>query len=273
MKLSDTDHTVLMSWKRAMDNNGRSKHYIAKFFKKLRLVASYGKLLEDEHATRVRTLLSEMRIQQPPARSVHITRDQVTQIITYADADDKSFLSLSILFQFTYMLRGVDVYGQWVQDDKVDGGIRFNGKNWIDGLTWDMIEPDLSCFTKVISKTEKSLPEPYVFDITPEIRQRLMDVPVSKRIGPVIAMPDGTPPRENAVSLAFRRIKRALDLPEQIQIRDLRPGAITEARDMVDKMVLRNAAQHREISTTDSYVRARSKDANKVVQLRQKNAI
>lgn len=262
--LSATDHTQMMMWKREWEQ--KSPAYVRKMFGKLRLISGYGVMLGDPEATRIKGILSQMRIKQSPSRNVIVTRDQVEKIVSYADSKGLRHLSLSVLFQFTYMLRGVDIHGQWMEGT---GGIQHNGKRWEDGLTWDMFAPDLSSFTKVISKTAGSMPEPYVFDLTAELRQRLSETPQERRIGPVVVVKDGTPPKEGRLSHSFRAARDALSLPEDIQMRDLRSGAITEARGMVSPMELRNAAQHRDIATTNGYVRSRSEDANKVVRLRQ----
>lgn len=51
---------------------------------------------------------------------------------------------------------------------------------------------------------------------------------------------------------------------------DLRAGAMTEAKSLgADPYMLRDAAQHKEVSTTDKYSRGRSEGANTVVKLRQ----
>ncbi|MGB1236139.1 MAG: hypothetical protein ACPG5U_10425 [Planktomarina sp.] len=137
-----------------------------------------------------------------------------------------------------------------------------------------MVAPDLSSMTKVISKTKKSQAEPYTFDLTlvPDLRNMLASVPVDRRFGPLIRMPNGDVPKQYQVSKRFKAIVRKLGLPDHLQIRDCRSDGITEACSLVDPMTLRNSAQHSQVSTTDRYVRGRSSDANTVVALRQKNA-
>ena len=82
---------------------------------------------------------------------------------------------------------------QWVKAAPQQGGVRDGGQIWVDGLTWDMFDRDVTCFTKVISKTRKSLTEPYTFSLThtPEIRQRLLSIPKDQRTGPVITLMNG----------------------------------------------------------------------------------
>jgi hypothetical protein len=51
---------------------------------------------------------------------------------------------------------------------------------------------------------------------------------------------------------------------------DTRAGALTEASQIegVTPMQIRNAAQHQNLNTTSRYIRGRSKDLNRVVELR-----
>lgn len=105
-----------------------------------------------------------------------------------------------------------------------------------------------------------------------EIRNRLCQIPREKRVGPVIVMTNGQPPKTNVLATAFRRIVKDPDLPKDLQIRDARSGGITEAKGMVDTFELRDAAQHSQVTTTNIYARGRSDGANNVVGIRQKKA-
>lgn len=132
-----------------------------------------------------------------------------------------------------------------------------------------MFTPDLSSFTKVISKTARSQPEPLTFALTPELKARLETLGNGKRFGPVIVSRLGSPYEQKAWGRTWKRIREALDLPADLKLMDIRSGAITEARAMgADPFTLRDAAQHASITTTDRYIRGRSESAAKVVQLR-----
>jgi hypothetical protein len=222
-----------------------------------------------------------MRIQNAPARTKYLTREQVEAIVAEADRRGADHIAISLLFRFEFLLRGRDVYGEWEPLNGRKGGVQHNGSIWVKGLTWEMFDTDLTKFSKVISKTRKSLPEPYTFDLTnvPALRERLMKIPKEKRVGPVVTVRGGKPPSENAVTNGFKRILRHLikdeanahlGLTDSLRISDARSGGITEAKSMVDPMMLRDAAQHTQISTTDRYVRGRSEAANNVVAIRGK---
>jgi hypothetical protein len=269
--ISDTDYAAMTSWRRMMEENGRSTHYIKKWFTHFGLVVSHGIKLEIPRCQTIKDIRREMRISAAPRRTTFANRSQIDAVVEKADASGKGYLALAILLRFEFALRGVDVYGQWSPTEGREGGIQHNGRFWDGGLTWDMVSQDLTRFSKVISKTQKSQPEPYTFDLTatPHIQQRLANIPADARFGPVIKLSDGMPPKQDVIPQAFRRIVRSLGMPE-LQIRDARSGAITEAKSLVDPLTLRNAAQHTQMQTTDIYVRDRSESANRVVQLRQR---
>ena len=271
VRIEDTTFEVLISWQRAMEKNGRSRHYIKQWFTHFGLAVSHGVKIGADGCARVKAIRGEMRIKNPPKRTMFATPEDVASIVAAADKAGQSWLSLSLLLRFEFILRGVDVYGEWAPSEGHAGGITHNGKHWQRGLTWDMFARDLTYFEKVISKTEDSLPEAYRFDLTatPDIRRRLMAIPHDKRTGPVIVLPDGTPPKDGVITRAFKAHVRSLGLDPRLQIRDARSGGATEAKSLADPFALRDAMQHTQISTTDIYLRGRSDSANKVVSIRQ----
>lgn len=270
--LAETDFTRMKKWLRLFREKGRSAHYIKAFFSHVRILLSYGVKLECPECRRIKPILAEMRIKSSARRATFITRPQVDAIVAEADKRGWGHVSLSLLLRFELMLRGVDVYGQWVPAEGNTGGIRHHGMIWVDGLTWDMVAPDMSAITKQISKTRDSMPEPYLFDMThlPDLRARLLAIPKERRTGPVIVAADGLPPKKGMVGKWFKQIVRHLELPEELQVRDSRSGGISEAKSMVDPYTLQHAAQHQNQNTTDRYARGRSESANKVIEMRSR---
>ena len=274
--LRETDFTRMRTWQRVMRDNGRSASYIKRWFNHLSMILGYGIKIGDaetrDECIRIKAIRGEMRFKSGARRQAFITRAEVDQVVAEADKRKWGHLSLSLLLRFELMLRGVDVYGQWVPAEKNLGGIRHHGKIWVDGLTWDMIAPDCSHIVKQISKTRDSMPEPYTFDMMhlPDLRQRIMDISIDKRTGPLIVDDTGMPPKQGMVSKRFKAIIRGLGMDEALQIRDSRSGGITEAKAMVDPYTLQHAAQHQNQNTTDRYARDRSGSANKVIEMRAK---
>lgn len=272
-KVRATDYQEIKRIERAMRENGRSDSYIHRMFTMLRTVASYGTVTDFEGAAKVSTILSGMRIKTAPARTAAPTRAQIMQIVEAADARGQFAYGTGILIQFELTLRAVDVFGQWLKDDGQSGGVVRDGQRWQDGLTWDMVEPECAGFSKVISKTAKSMPEPIRFDLTdlPELRARMRLLANAGRVGPVITSEaTGLPYAKYSRAQAFRRIRDDLKLPKNLMMMDVRAGAVTEAKNRgADPSMLRDAAQHSNISTTSRYMRDRDAGVAKVVKLRR----
>lgn len=270
LKIGALTYEEIMKIQHAMKEKGRSASNIKRMFTHLRIVAGYGKALRIPEARDVADTLSEMKFSAGPRRTVHPTRAQIRSIIDEADARGLFAFATGLLIQWTYLLRAVDVRGQWLETDGKEGGIIRDGQRWQDGLTWDMIEDDLSSFEKVISKTIRTNPEPFRFEITDELRGRLRLLGNGGRIGPVITSERyGTPYSRYSWAQTFRRIRDHLKLPKELTIMDTRAGGITEARMMgADPYSLRDAAGHSNLATTDRYTRGRSDGAAKVVHLR-----
>jgi len=69
-------------------------------------------------------------------------------------------------------------------------------------------------------------------------------------------------------------MRKAVGLPKNIWMMDIRAGAVTEAKGLgVDPFALRDAAQHASVSTTNRYSRIRSEGANQIVQLRRNRSL
>ena len=270
--ISDLTYEVVMEMKLAMESKGRSVSYVTRLFKQFRAVASYGRTLGLPHADKACNVLSGVKLTTPPSRSVYPTRDQVRMIVEQADKWGMHAFACGFLMCFEMNLRPVDIRGQWAPATGSGAGI-VNGKRWQDGLSWDMISSDVTLLTKVISKTAKSMPEAYEFDLTqmPEIQQRLLKLRSKSAFGPVIiSEKTGKAYTISGWAQAFRRIRRHLGLPEELKSMDARAGGLTEASTVVsDPKMLRDAGQHKNSSTTDKYLRGRSASANKVIEMRR----
>ena len=266
------NHAELVRWQNAMKANGRSPSYIKRMFTMLRIVVNYGVMIENAECTRVSAILSKMRIKAPQPRKSAPTRAQIEGIVERADAAGQNAFATGLLIQWWFALRAVDVRGQWLplrEGEPVTGIIR-NRRRWADGLTWDMIDRDVTQIVKTPSKTEAHDPEPMVLDLTdlPEIRERL--IALGRRAGPVFVNRKGEPFESRTWAHLFRRFARQAGVPDDIWMMDTRAGAITEAKAKgASPYDLRDAAGHRQLSTTDRYARDRSAGSAKVLKLRR----
>lgn len=276
--LADTDYARLMEWRLTMQRKGRSNSFIKKWFTHWGLALSHGVKLGDAECIRIQSIRSRMRIAHTAPRAVYATREQVDAIVREVDATGALWASLAILLRFEFALRGTDVYGQWeMADENRGGGITYEPNEgarrrvWVDGMTWDMIDAGVTRLTKTISKTAKSNPEPYVFPIegVAEVQRRLLSIPLSERVGPVIKAEDGLPPKDGRITRLFKKAVRDLGLPDDLQLRDLRAGGLTEGSEYDNPWALQHAGQHTQITTTNRYVRDRDRGVREVVAFRQ----
>lgn len=177
-KISGTTFEVIKTIQRAMQDKGRSKDYINRFFSTLRRVARYGIVLGRDVSTKVAAILSEMKFAKGKPRNVAPTREQVYAVIRQADLEGSKHFALGLMIQYELGFRAVSVRGQWLPDDGKSGGIVRNGRRWQDGLTWDMFNADLTELEHTNSKTGEYLEEQHYYDLTrlPEIRKRLLQI-------------------------------------------------------------------------------------------------
>lgn len=269
--LADANYTEIASWRRTMERKGRSVSYIKRMFTMLRMVVNYGVMVEAPECQRIAAVLSKIRLRSPRPRTVAPTREQVMAVIAKADEAGDTAFALGASLQWWLALRAVDVRGQWLPAEKGDGGITVNGKRWQDGLTWDMIDADITVLAKTQSKTGDYVPEPIIYDLrlVPDLRKRLLAVPEGRRVGPVIVDRDGLPYRARHWARLWRKHATSAGVPEQIQMMDLRAGALTEAGGLgATPYDTRDAAGHTNVSTTDRYTRAKSEAVSRVLTLR-----
>jgi hypothetical protein len=268
--MGDCDHPTLKKWQRSMEANGRSVDYIARQFRTLRFVLGYGVQIEDANSHRLSLVLSKMQFKKPRPRSVYPSRAQVMAVVDKADEAGETLFALLLLMQYELALRAVDIRGQWLPSKGV-GGIVADKLRWQDGLTWDMFAPDLSSFSKVISKTARSNQEAATFDLTglPDIRARL--AALEPKVGPVMKRPSGLPVRKEDMGALWRKFADAAGVPREVQMRDSRAGAITEARQMgASPFEMRALARHADVSTTNRYARGDDEATAKVIGIRQR---
>lgn len=142
---------------------------------------------------------------------------------------------------------------------------------WGDGLTWDMLDRDMTQLTKVPSKTEDSQPDEIVWDLmlVPDVRARLLSIPADKRVGPVITDKNGMPFRSDTWADRFAVYRESAKVPKAIWMMDTRAGAINDAKNKgATKIEMQQQANHASSDTTERYIREKSKGVNNVLRIR-----
>jgi hypothetical protein len=261
--VGETTFETLMRWKRAMEKNGRSISFIKKRFTHLSIVANYGLALKPSAFRDVCSILTSgaLNLRTPRPRQVFPTPDQIAAVIAAADAAGNKAFALGLSLQWWLTLRAVDVRGQWF------------GDRWADGLTWDMVDLDQMIIRKMVSKTERHDDRPMVWDLSPlpDLVARLRAIPQDQRVGAVVKV-DGVPFKVRHYAALWRKFARKAGVPDEVWMMDTRSGAINEALSLgADRTALQHAANHKDGSTTERYIRAREVGANKVIQMRARS--
>lgn len=262
--VADTNFETLKLIKRGMENKGRSVAFVHRKFTHLRMVANYGLAVNPGMFRDICSILSSgaLKVRSPKPRTIAPTAAQVQAIIAAADAAGDAPVALGLSLQWWLTLRAVDVRGQWLRDGKAH--------RWADGLTWDMIDLTAGRISKAASKTDRHDGTVITWDLSPipAVLDRLRAIPESERIGPVIKE-GGKPFRKEVYSNRFRKYARAVGVPDEVQMRDTRAGAINDAMmHGANKLQMQHAAGHMNSDTTERYIRAREGNAQKVIQLR-----
>jgi integrase len=262
--IRSTDLPAIKRWQKAMQDNGRSLAYIKRMFTMLRIITGYGVQIKAPGARDVRDIFGEMRIKAPKPRSIAASEAQIMAVVAKADAAGYRAFSTGILFQWWLTLRAVDVRGQWL-------GMGAQ-KRWADGLTWDMLDSDLTTLRKAASKTEGTSGEVMLFDLTllPDLRARLQAIPQDQRVGPVIKDATGKPFDQRQWPKLWRRFANRAGVPADVWLMDIRAGAINDAkRAGASQEDRQRQAGHASPEMTERYTREHDAVRNKVIQIRR----
>lgn len=234
----------------------RARHLIMMF----RTLISYAEEMGVSGASELRGRLRVMTFPVPPPREVYPTFDQVDAIVNKAVEIGRISIAITTLAQYELMDRRVHIIGRW------------DGPKWGDGWEWEKVTPDW-WITYFQTKVGRTLRE---FDL--KTTQRLLTlmqmIPKENRHGPIIICETtGLPWRKRHYAEVFRDICRAAGISDDIQSRDMRAGAATEADGIegVSDRALQDAGGWQDPKMPSRYRRNKQRNAQNVVVLRQAN--
>ncbi|GLK77981.1 hypothetical protein GCM10008171_32350 [Methylopila jiangsuensis] len=168
----------------------------------------------------------------PRPRDVAPTASDVIAIRAAAHAVLRPSAALAYAIQFETSLRLWDVIGRWVEiGDPQPSSILGYGEKWV-GLSWSHISDDL-ILNYTASKTAKSTGARVHCDLKlcPMVLEEIERIHSEQRVGPLIVCErSGLPWRERNFRTLWKRVAHAAGLPFGAWNRDLRAGAVTEAR-------------------------------------------
>ncbi|MBB3411285.1 hypothetical protein FHT87_005238 [Rhizobium sp. BK316] len=214
--------------------------------KLLRVIISYGAGERFHGCAQARLILSDMRFEQPAARTVAMTYDQCLAIVKKSAELKCPSIGFVEAVKFETALRRIDVIGEWAPPP---GGGEFR---W-SGLMAKDISRDMILSLKT-SKTGAAVAR----DLKeyPLVQEALKAYRIPD-IGPVVIDEDhGKPYWENRYTEKFRKVRDAAGVPSNVWSMDSRAGAVTETEEATGSLEdASKLATHSTTKTTRRYSR------------------
>lgn len=283
VRLSAVNYRTLLAWHKHWTKGGRHVVTGHGFMSMYRTLFGFGlMLLEDDECERLVAVMSKAKFEMGKHREQHLTAEQVIAIRMEARRVGRGSIALAQAIQFEGTFRQKDIVGEWV--DRSEPGLseivspRF-GK-WLRGIRWNEIDANL-ILKHVTSKKQKLVTvDLKLADMVMEEWAR--DYPglltghgtVNRHLlpdnGPVIVDEETGRPY---LTWKFRKLWRAIattvGVPQDVQNRDTRAGAITEAKDAGASLDdARIAAAHSSTDQTADYWRGDEKAIARTMKTR-----
>jgi integrase len=253
------------------------------FLTMLRIVLAYGKLaLPASRCPAVCSILSEMEFAGGTRRRTeYMTASQCRLIRAEAHRRGRRSVAQAQALAFELGVRQRDIIGEWVPvawpgvSDIFRGGYK-----WLMGMRWDEIDENLILRhrlsksvrgKKAIMQAGAGKTEEFDLKAYPMVMEELnFDHPLS---GPIIVNEHtGQPWNEKQFQKVWREIARACGIPDNVQNRDSRPGAATEAElSGAPKETVQRMLGHSRGETTDIYLRGGREIRAGIARLRAEN--
>lgn len=247
----------------------------------VRIVFAFGSLLKLPGCREAKDTLSEMEFSTPKRRTVIITYEQVLAVIAEAHRRGVRSIALAQSIMWDMGVRQKDAIGEWSPFSEPGiSDVTDHGDKWLFGMRLDNIVNGI--LTHRLSKSlrgRNAVADPEAgkvkrFDLTlyPLVMQEMAFLG-ERRTGPmVIAEHTGLPWRQKVFAEKWREIARAAGVPDNVQNRDSRAGAATEADIMgIPLEETGKALGHAKPDTTRIYTRGEDAITAKVAILRTKN--
>jgi len=228
----------------------------------VRTLARYAVIIACPGAREFKDLLSTMEFPVAQPRTVAPTREEVKAIVDQAVKDGYLSIAIATQAQFDLVERRTHIIGYW------------EAGQWTSGWRWQDIDQRAWTIRYHQNKVGLMLRE---FDLndTPRLLELLELVPKDQRVGPVIKCERRRgalgPWNERHYAEVFRGICRRAGVSDEIKSMDMRAGGGTEADltpGVTDRM-LQDAFGHKSAQTKEIYRRAKQRNAQNVVKLRQ----
>lgn len=224
--------------------------------KLLRLIISYGAGERFPACADARSILSDMRFEQPGARTIAMTYEQCLAIVKKSAELKCPSIGFVEAVKFETALRRIDVIGEWAPH--ADGGeFRWSGLMAKD-ISKDMI------LTLKTSKTGAAVARDLKGYALVQEALKAYRIP---DIGPVVVDEDhGKPYWENRYTKKFNKVRDAAGVPSNVWSMDSRAGAVSETVEATGSLeAARDLATHTTTKTTRRYSRGDGLEASRKV--------
>lgn len=232
----------------------------------LRAMMSFGTVMGWSDCDRADRILGKLRFPKTPDREARLEWHHVQAIRAAAHRAGRPSIELAQTLMFELSLRQKDVIGEWVPNAQGHGGIVRGGKRWALGLQWSDISEHL-----VLSKKTTKTGSRVAFDLRlyPSVMEEIALTPSEQRIGPMVVNETTGSPYTDGFARTWRKIARAAGVPDTVQNRDSRAGAITEGLDAGAELLdMAKHAGHADVKMTMLYDRNPAAKSAKVAKLR-----
>lgn len=287
VRLADVSFETLIDWQHEFAVGGHPTR-ASKMLTLVKRIIEFGSLVvpDETDLNKLLTTFQRMRnkglfITPVNQRESYLTVDQVHAHIAEAHRMGWHSIAMAQAFQFDCALRRKDVIGEWISLNAPGlSDISYGRQKWLMGIRWEEIS-DALVLRHRLSKSVKGAaavaepPDPrkleeYDLNYCPLVMAEISQLEQRPQGGPVIVCEStGRPWSDRHFREVWRDIARAVGIPEEVQNRDSRAGAATEAdlagapRDKIQTTLAHSRSQ-----TTLIYLRERMKIRAQINQLR-----
>jgi hypothetical protein len=249
----------VLRWYNTLAGPGRrSAGYACTIINSFKAVLSYGAMLGGDYdaCLRLRQQVAAVRFKGGSRRKSHLTYAHVTAFRKVALRENRLSMALALTIQFEGSFRQGDVIGITEADGR-----------WHDGLTWGHLGAD-GVIRKTTNKTAAAAALPVAE--YPDLAALIAKVPKDRRIGPmIISEATGRPYEGRRYRETFRALAQLAGIPDHVQNRDARGGAITEAYEAGSTKEDNKAmATHTSDSINQGYIQSNVEPVRRVAKLR-----
>lgn len=278
--LSAIKYRTILEWHMKWSRNGKHLPMAHAIIAKVRVLVGFGMtILEDKECERLVGVLHKAKFPQGGARDQILTAEQADAVRAQAHVEGCPSMALAQAIQFEGTFRQKDVIGEWVpiEEDGVSEITSARYGKWLRGIRWSEVDEHL-VLRHITSKKLKLVEVD--LKLAPMVVEELQAIfchfgePLTRarlpQSGPVIVDEEtGRPWLMHKFRRRWREIARAVGIPDDVQNRDTRAGAITEGTDSgADLESVRHAAAHSNTSMTARYSRGAAKKTAEVMKQR-----